>query len=88
MANYVLKQYWRGIPSVIIGENLETKATAVEVDVMVASERERIENDALDGIIKRAKAGELDAVTWLDERGFIDLSPGNKYEYAEADSES
>ena len=70
---FSLKQYWRGIPSEIIGENLDPKATAVEVDVMVASERERIENDALDGIIKRAKAGELDAVTWLDERGFIDL---------------
>ena len=35
--------------------------------------KNKLANAILEGIIKRAQAGELDAVNWLEERGLLKL---------------
>lgn len=48
-------------------------AQAERFDEVIASQRSDLANAILRGIIKRAEEGHLDAVTWLESRGLVDL---------------
>ena len=88
MANRELKQHWRGVSlQDIAAEYSPISAAPEDVSASIEGGRERLEDAVLDGIIKRAKAGELDAVAWLEGRGLISL-PGKPDERQGADSES
>ena len=75
MPDYELKQHWRGVPSEEIGSAMREPQAAAQVDATISKELKAIEDGALDGIIRRAKAGEVAAVEWLEGRGLIRL-PG------------
>ena len=84
MISWVLKQHWRGTSSEGLGTVLAEPKTAEQIDEMIAKERDRIADDALDSIAKRAMEGDVAAVEWLESRGLINM-PG-KYEHSESDS--
>ena len=69
----ILRQHWQGVPSEEIAAGQEHQRTAEEVDAAVEKERAALEDNALDRIIKRAEAGEVAAVEWLEKRGFIGM---------------
>ena len=75
MPNYVVKQHWRGVPSEEIGSDMKVRQSAEQVAATISKELRDIEDGALDGIIKRAKDGEVAAVEWLEDRRLITL-PG------------
>ena len=75
MPNHVVKQHWRGVPSEEIGSAMREPQAAAQVDATISKELKAIEDGALDGIIRRAKDGEVAAVEWLEGRGLIRL-PG------------
>ena len=88
MANYLLKQHWRGVPSEEIGPVMQIPLTVEQFDLNIESELKRIEDGALDGVIKRAKDGEVAAVEWLEARGLIRMPGKQRNERSEPNSES
>lgn len=69
----ILRQHWRRVPSAAIGAGMTPQRTAEEVDGEIAREKAKLQDTIFDRIVQRAEQGELDAVQWLEGRGFIDM---------------
>lgn len=87
MTYKILRQHWRGISSKDIGNGFQTPFTAEEIDETIANQRDKFEAAILRGIIKRARTGEIAAVVWLEERGFVKF-PSKQGGRSESDSKS
>ena len=82
MVSYALREYWNGVSPDEIGASMPTKHTAEQVEAMIEKERKAIQEDALNGIVKRAKDGDVAAVDWLEAWGLITI-PVSRGEDAE-----
>ena len=71
MASRNLVRHWLGISKEDITKNWEQDRRD-QYDEIMANERMRVETAITDGIQTRAENGELDAVEWLEKRGFLD----------------
>ena len=72
MANDILKQYWLGMPLVEIGaRRMSEQMSAEQAKLNIEEAIKQIVDTALDGIIGKAKEGDVAAVEWLESRGLI-----------------
>ena len=71
--NYVLRETWMGSFPQDIGADLKTPVSAEEIETTVSVQSRQLVADVLDGIVKRAKTGDLEAVAWLESRGLLEM---------------
>lgn len=70
---YMLREMWMGRFPQDIGADLKTPISAEQVEAEVSIQSRKLVADVLDGIVKRAVAGDLEAVTWLEDRGLLEM---------------
>ena len=73
MGYRTLIETWVGMSWEEITDNWKPPAKKEDYEAAVEGEKNKLANAILEGIIKRAQAGELDAVNWLEERGLLKL---------------
>ena len=73
MGYRTLIETWVGMSWAEITDNWKPPAKKKDYEAAVEGEKNKLANAILEGIIKRAQAGELDAVNWLEERGLLKL---------------
>ena len=73
MGYRTLIETWVGMSWAEITDNWKPPAKKEDYEAAVEGEKNKLANAILEGIIKRAQAGELDAVNWLEERGLLKL---------------
>ena len=73
MGYRTLIETWVGMSWEEITDNWKPPAKKEDYEAAVEGEKTMLANAILEGIIKRAQAGELDAVNWLEERGLLKL---------------
>ena len=73
MGYRTLIETWVGMSWEEITNNWKTPAKKEDYEAVVEGEKNKLANAILEGIIKRAQAGDLDAVNWLEERGLLKL---------------
>ena len=73
MGYRTLIETWVGMSWEEITDNWKPPAKKENYEAAVEGEKTMLANAILEGIIKRAQAGELDAVNWLEERGLLKL---------------
>ena len=73
MGYRTLIETWVGMSWEEITDNWKPPAKKEDYEAAVEGEKNKLANASLEGIIKRAQAGELDAVNWLEERGLLKL---------------
>ena len=73
MSYGTLIRTWMGMSREEITDNWKLPAKKEDYEAVVERERDKLAGAILGGIIKRAEAGELDAVNWLEERGLVKL---------------
>ena len=83
MGYRTLIETWVGMSWAEITDNWKPPAKKKDYEAAVEGEKNKLANAILEGIIKRAQAGELDAVNWLEERGLLKL-PSRKVSKARA----
>ena len=71
MTSSVLKRHWRGASAQEIGESMQIPRSAEQVEKMIETDIKQLRAEIIEGIIKRATAGDPAAVEWLEARGFI-----------------
>ena len=73
MGYRTLIETWVGMSWEEITDHWKPPAKKEDYEAAVEGEKNKLANAILEGIIKRAQAGELDAVNWLEERGLLKL---------------
>ena len=73
MGYRTLIETWVGMSWAEITDNWKPPAKKEDYEAAVEGEKNKLANAILESIIKRAQAGELDAVNWLEERGLLKL---------------
>ena len=73
MGYRTLIETWVGMSWEEITDNWKPPAKKEDYEAAVEGEKNKLANAILEGIIKRAQAGKLDAVNWLEERGLLKL---------------
>ena len=73
MGYRTLIETWVGMSWEEITDHWKPPAKKKDYEAAVEGEKNKLANAILEGIIKRAQAGELDAVNWLEERGLLKL---------------
>ena len=73
MGYRTLIETWVGMSWEEITDNWKPPAKKEDYEAAVEGEKNKLANAILEGIIKRAQVGELDAVSWLEERGLLKL---------------
>ena len=73
MGYRTLIETWVGMSWEETTDNWKPPAKKEDYEAAAEGEKNKLANAILEGIIKRAQAGELDAVNWLEERGLLKL---------------